>query len=111
MLIIREGSSTFPCNDLGGGSTSETIFDPAEDSRIPKTNRFRPKKGAKWPERSYDQDEMVLVTQGHISLTVAGKRFEVRAGDYYFIRAGTPFILHALEDSECHCIFLPPPTT
>jgi cupin 2 domain-containing protein len=49
-----------------------------------------------------EQDEWVLLLQGHATLEVKGKAVELQTGDYLFIPARTPHrVLATSRDPQC----------
>ena len=55
------------------------------------------------------QDEWVVLLQGEAELDVAGKRMQLKAGDYVFIPSATPHtVLRASQGALWLAVHLPP---
>jgi quercetin dioxygenase-like cupin family protein len=60
---------------------------------------FNFEKGAIVPEHQHPNEQVTYILSGHVEVTVAGRPYQVRAGQVIIIPANTPHRFEALEET------------
>ena len=110
---MKPGTGSPEWTVVNSAEAKESLPEPGLTRRVGAYNdklflaEHRMEKGWVGAAHSHPHEQIVYVISGHLKVTCAGKRVDVRAGDSFVVRGGVEHQASAVEPTHVIDVFTP----